>query len=205
MAIDSKKGNTLESLQAENLRLRQQLEELLREARRNQDTLGRFDELERKVIAAPSLAALVQVLLVEFKSLFELDAITLAFVDPHHEVARILGDDADALPAGLLLPPERAAAAAALCRRRPRAAGRPAAANDFLFAASDLAGQRRPAAAGVARQRHRQSEPGQPGRDPVRRRQPAPISLSGWPRWWRCASTARWPPSASSAPVWSTA
>jgi diguanylate cyclase (GGDEF)-like protein len=93
-------------LQAENLRLRQQLDDMLREARRNQDKLRRFDELERKVIAASSLHALVQVLLVEFKQLFELDAVSLALVDPHVEIARILGDGADALPVGLLLLPD---------------------------------------------------------------------------------------------------
>jgi len=134
MAHDSKTGNTLESLRAENLRLRQQLDDLLREARRNQETLGRFDVLERKVIAAPSLAALAQVLLVEFKTLFELDAITLALVDPHHEIARILGDGADALPAGLVLlhdglPLQQLYASGARARLANRTAS-----HDFLFA-----------------------------------------------------------------------
>jgi len=134
MAHDSKPGNTLASLQAENLRLRQQLDDLLREARRNQATQSRFDVLERKVIAAPSLAALVQVLLVEFKSLFELEAITLALVDPHHELARILGDGDDALPGGLLLPHDgqplqQLYAIGARAQLATRAA-----AHDFLFA-----------------------------------------------------------------------
>jgi GGDEF domain-containing protein len=90
-------------LQAENRRLREQLDALLAEARLNQDKLRRFDQLERKVIAAPSLAALVQTLLVDYPALFELDAVTLALVDPEYEVARVLGEGGGGLPAQLLL------------------------------------------------------------------------------------------------------
>ncbi len=88
-------------LQAENRRLREQLDALIAEARLNEDKLRRFDQLERKVIGAPSLAALVQTLLVDYPALFELDAVTLALVDPEYEVARVLGEGA--LPAQLLL------------------------------------------------------------------------------------------------------
>lgn len=90
-------------LQAENRRLREQLDALLAEARLNQDKLRRFDQLERKVIAAPSLVALVQTLLVDYPALFELDAVTLALVDPEYEVARVFGEGGGALPAQLLL------------------------------------------------------------------------------------------------------
>lgn len=90
-------------LQAENLRLRAQIDDMVHEARLNQDKLRRFDELERKVIGASSLAALMDALLVEYKTLFELDAITLALVDPHYEAEHLLGDNPAALPKGLLL------------------------------------------------------------------------------------------------------
>ena len=79
-----------ESLQAENLRLRERLDSLLREARLNEEKMRRFDQLERKVIGASSLAELVQTLVWEYKALFELDAVTLALVDPEQEVAQIL-------------------------------------------------------------------------------------------------------------------
>ncbi len=81
----------LATLQAENQRLRAQLDAMLREARLNQDKMRRFDELERRVIAAPSLAALINTLLVDYKALFDLDAVTLALLDPEYEVGRILG------------------------------------------------------------------------------------------------------------------
>jgi two-component system cell cycle response regulator len=73
------------------------------EARLNQDKLRRFDQLERKVIGAPSLAALVQTLLVDYPALFELDAVTLTLVDPEYEAARVLGEGGMAGPAHLLL------------------------------------------------------------------------------------------------------
>ena len=41
--------------------------------------------------------------MVEFRALFELDAVTLVMVDPHQEVGRILGGGSGALPAGLVL------------------------------------------------------------------------------------------------------
>ena len=85
-------------LQAENRRLREQLDALMGEARLNQDKLRRFDQLERRVIGAPSLAALVQTLLVDYPALFELDAVTLALVDPEYEVARVLGEGGGASP-----------------------------------------------------------------------------------------------------------
>jgi len=119
-------------LQAENLRLREQLDTLLREARLNQDKLRRFDLLERKAIGAASLAALVQVLLAEYRTLFELDAVTLALVDPQYEAAQMLGQGED-LPAGVvLLPNEQPLQQLYAAGPRPLLTA-PMAVNDFLF------------------------------------------------------------------------
>jgi two-component system cell cycle response regulator len=99
-------GSPLDLLRGENLRLREELDStqaqlsslrtqfdrLLTEARLNQGKLRRFDQIERQLIAAPSLTALVQVLLVDFGQLFELDAVTLALVDPEYEAARVISD-----------------------------------------------------------------------------------------------------------------
>lgn len=99
-------GSPLDQLRGENLRLREQLgsaqeqlsgmrtqfDRLLSEARLNQAKLRRFDQIERQLIAAPSLTALVQALLVDFGALFELDAVTLALVDPEYEAARVLSE-----------------------------------------------------------------------------------------------------------------
>ncbi|MFO6421392.1 diguanylate cyclase [Hylemonella sp. W303a] len=99
-------GSPLDLLRGENARLREQLDSaqdqlsglrtqfdrLLSEARLNQAKLRRFDQIERQLIAAPSLTALVQALLVDFGVLFELDAVTLALVDPQYEAARVLSE-----------------------------------------------------------------------------------------------------------------
>jgi diguanylate cyclase (GGDEF)-like protein len=120
-------------LQAENRRLREQLDALIAEARLNQDKLRRFDQLERKVIGASSLADLVQTLLVDYPALFELDCVTLALVDAQFEAARVLGEGGVALPGKLLLLPDEQAL------RQVYAAGvrpllcMPTAAHDFLF------------------------------------------------------------------------
>lgn len=81
---------SLALLQAENQRLRAQLDAMLNEARLNQEKMRRFDLLERKVIAAVSLAELVRTLLQDYRTLFELDVVTLALVDPQYEVSQIL-------------------------------------------------------------------------------------------------------------------
>ncbi|QBK05924.1 sensor domain-containing diguanylate cyclase [Hylemonella gracilis] len=99
-------GSPLDQLRGENMLLREQLgsaqeqlsglrtqfDRLLSEARLNQAKLRRFDQIERQLIAAPSLTALVQALLVDFGALFELDAVTLALVDPEYEAARVLSE-----------------------------------------------------------------------------------------------------------------
>ncbi len=120
-------------LQAENRRLREQLDGLIAEARLNQDKLRRFDQLERKVIGASSLVDLVQTLLVDYPALFELDCVTLALVDAQYEAARILGEGGVAQPAQLLLlhgeqPLQQLYGAGT----RPLL-GAPVAAHDFLF------------------------------------------------------------------------
>ena len=120
-------------LQAENRRLREQLDGLIAEARLNQDKLRRFDQLERKVIGAASLADLVQTLLVDYPALFELDCVTLALVDAQYEAARILGEGSAAQAGGLcFLHSEQALQQLYATGARPLL-GTPTVAHDFLF------------------------------------------------------------------------
>jgi len=77
-------------LQSENYSLRQQLEALLLEAQRNEDKMHRFDQIERRLIAAGSLPELISLLLFEYKLAFSVDFVTLALVDRDYEVTRIL-------------------------------------------------------------------------------------------------------------------
>lgn len=75
--------------------LRQQLETLLQEARRNEEKMRRFDQLERRLIGAGSLLALIRLLLTEYRLAFGVEVVKLALVDPEYEVTRLLDDEAE--------------------------------------------------------------------------------------------------------------
>jgi diguanylate cyclase (GGDEF)-like protein len=77
-------------LQSENYSLRQQLESLLHEARRNEDKMRRFDQLQRQLIGADSLPELIRLLLSEYKLAFGVECVALALVDEEYEISRIL-------------------------------------------------------------------------------------------------------------------
>jgi diguanylate cyclase (GGDEF)-like protein len=92
-------------LQSENYSLRQQLESLLSEARRNEDKMRRFDQLQRRLIGADSLPELVGLLLSEYKLAFGVECVALALVDEEYEISRILEScpDKNAACGGLTL------------------------------------------------------------------------------------------------------
>ena len=91
-------------LQFENYSLRQQLEALLSEARRNEDKMRRFDQLERSLIGARSLTELLHVLLVDYQAAFDIEFVSLALLDEEYEAARILeASTGSAAVPGLLL------------------------------------------------------------------------------------------------------
>jgi len=81
------------NLQSENYTLRQQLETLLVEARRNEDKMRRFDQLERQLIGAGSLTELVRLLLTEYKLAFNVEYVSLTLIDPELESTRILENE----------------------------------------------------------------------------------------------------------------
>lgn len=87
----------------ENQYLRRQLQTLLGEARQNEEKMRRFDRLERRLIGTHSLSELVRILLQEYKSAFELDAVTLALTDPEYEITRILEGESGDQTADLIL------------------------------------------------------------------------------------------------------
>ena len=77
-------------LEAENLKLRQQLESLLREARNNEDKMRRFEQLEHRLIGARSMAELLRLLLNEYRLSFGIDSVTLALLDRDQETSALL-------------------------------------------------------------------------------------------------------------------
>lgn len=63
---------------------------MLEEARLNEKKLRRLDQIERRLISTRSLSELIQILLQEYKSAYDLDAVTLVLADPEYEIAHFL-------------------------------------------------------------------------------------------------------------------
>ena len=77
-------------LQTENQLLRQKLQSLLDGARLNEKKWRRLDQLEKQLIATCTLLELIQVILRDFKTTYNLDAVTLVLSDSEFEIMRIL-------------------------------------------------------------------------------------------------------------------
>jgi diguanylate cyclase (GGDEF)-like protein len=75
----------------ENKQLREKLDRLLKEARRNEQTQSTFDNFSLSVVAAQGPEELFRLLLEEQKK-FRIDEIRLCLVDRFHEVERLLTD-----------------------------------------------------------------------------------------------------------------
>lgn len=73
--------------------LRQQLDDLLRHARINEEKMQRMDGFERQLIGAGSLEEILEHLLADYPARFGLQAVRLSLVDPCSEIRRILGSD----------------------------------------------------------------------------------------------------------------
>ncbi|WP_457352280.1 DUF484 family protein [Roseateles sp. P5_D6] len=76
--------------QAQVQELRRQLQSLLDAAKANERKLDRFDALERRLIAVSSMEELVNLLLVDCRDDFGLDAAELWLLDPEEELRRAL-------------------------------------------------------------------------------------------------------------------
>jgi diguanylate cyclase (GGDEF)-like protein len=81
---------TADHPQAQVQELRRQLKSLLDAAHANERKLDRFDALERRLIAVSSMEELVNLLLVECRDDFALDAAELWLLDPEEELRRAL-------------------------------------------------------------------------------------------------------------------
>lgn len=75
----------------ENQQLREKLDKLLKEARRNEQTQTSFDDFSLSVVAAQGPEELFNLLLEDQKK-FRIDEIQLCLVDRYHEVERLLSE-----------------------------------------------------------------------------------------------------------------
>ncbi|GGC07041.1 hypothetical protein GCM10007205_15350 [Oxalicibacterium flavum] len=76
----------------ENARLHQQLNELLAQARRNQDIMQRYQAFDLKLIGASTFQELLDSIFETLIEASELDVVTLTLIDPEQEVRRILAE-----------------------------------------------------------------------------------------------------------------
>ncbi len=80
-------------LYSENQQLRRQLKVFLSQARTNEQKMRRFQEQELQLIRLNSLVQLVNTIIYDYRTAFELDVVTLILVDPSYELQHILEDE----------------------------------------------------------------------------------------------------------------
>lgn len=86
--------------------LRNKLESLVHDARRNEKTLRKFQTLELRLLSCSSLAELMQLITHKSKSIFGWDVLTIYLHDEHQDINRLLrdtGDDASRYPELILM------------------------------------------------------------------------------------------------------
>lgn len=81
-----------QQLVTENLRLRNQLAELLSHAQQNQQILQRYQAFDLQFIAATGFRDLISTIFHGFAKAAELDVVTLVLLDPDHDIRRILAE-----------------------------------------------------------------------------------------------------------------
>lgn len=79
-----------QDLVTENLQLRKQLAQLLKQAQRNQEILQRQQTFDLQFIAAGSFRELIDTVFHAFAEAAKLDVVTLSLLDPEYDIRRIL-------------------------------------------------------------------------------------------------------------------
>ena len=82
-----------DDLYHENQILRRKLRVFLSQARENEQKQRRFHEQELRLIGTPSLIELVQRVLFNYRTAFDLDVVSLVLHDPEYEIRRTFEDD----------------------------------------------------------------------------------------------------------------
>jgi two-component system cell cycle response regulator len=81
-----------DTLQSENLQLREQLATLIDEARRNEEIMRRHQEFDLTFIRAAGFRELIESIFAALSTLSKLDVVTLTMLDSKYEIRRILQD-----------------------------------------------------------------------------------------------------------------
>lgn len=91
--FNSRGDSVSDELQSQNAVLRQKLDDLMAEARRNERKLRRFEALELQLAGINSLFGLIKAVVYPDSSNFRWDVVTLVLVDPEYEIRRMLTDE----------------------------------------------------------------------------------------------------------------
>jgi len=84
--------STESDLAIENIALHQRLNELLGQARHNQQIMARHQALELQLIGAPTFRELLKSIFTTLRKISELDAVTLCLLDNQNNLKQILSD-----------------------------------------------------------------------------------------------------------------
>lgn len=79
-----------EELREENRRVKEQLDTLLRQARSNEEKMRRLQAQELRLLEMDDLLGLLEALLDDYRSEFNLDSVSLVIIDPEYELQRLL-------------------------------------------------------------------------------------------------------------------
>lgn len=82
-----------DDLYRENQSLRRKLRAFISQARDNEQKMRRFHEQELRLISTASLSELVQRVLFNYRTAFQLDVVSLVLHDPEYEIQRILEEE----------------------------------------------------------------------------------------------------------------
>lgn len=82
-----------DDLYRENQGLRRKLRAFLSQARENEQKARRFQEQELRLISTASLSELVQRVLFNYRTAFQIDVVSLVLFDPEYEIQRILEEE----------------------------------------------------------------------------------------------------------------
>ncbi len=82
-----------DDLYSENQQLRRQLKAFLSQARSNEQKMRRFQEQELQLIRLNSLVQLINTIIYDYRTAFELDIVSLTLIDPSYELQHIMEDE----------------------------------------------------------------------------------------------------------------
>lgn len=87
-------------------KLQRQLRFMLEQARQNELKLHRIQSLELRLLGAETLPDLIDMLLNSYPAEFDLDSVSVLLVDPEYEIRRVLEEQYEQLPSGLIFDTE---------------------------------------------------------------------------------------------------